>query len=136
MDVKMTPMIDVVFQLLIFFVCTVSFQALEEILPADLRAAGGAASETKLDPELLELEEVVVRVEAPDGRTHWVLNGREYGDLATLRGVLTQLVQIRSDLTVILDVDPAIEMGDVIDAYDTCRLAGFDRIHFAAKTSN
>ncbi|MEA1952290.1 MAG: biopolymer transporter ExbD, partial [Planctomycetota bacterium] len=33
LDVKMTPMIDVIFLLLIFFVCTASFQMLEEVLP-------------------------------------------------------------------------------------------------------
>src|ERR1700749_3619174 len=119
MDVKMTPMIDVVFQLLIFFVCTVSFQALEEILPADLKAAGGVASKTEIDPELLELEEVVIRVELVDGRTEWSLSGRKYASLADLRSVLTQLVDVRSDLSVILDIDPGVAMGDVIDVYDT-----------------
>jgi biopolymer transport protein ExbD len=135
MDVKMTPMIDVVFQLLIFFVCTVSFQALEEILPADLKAAGGVASKAEIDPELLELEELVIRVESVDGRTQWSLNGRVYASLADLRSVLRQLVEVRSDMAVILDIDPGIAMGDVIDVYDTCRMAGFERIHFAAKAS-
>ena len=31
-DVAMTPMIDVVFLLMIFFVCTASFEIVEEIL--------------------------------------------------------------------------------------------------------
>jgi biopolymer transport protein ExbD len=133
MDVKMTPMIDVVFQLLIFFVCTVSFQALEEILPADLQAPEGQGTTKPLDPALEELEEVVIRVVSEEGRTAWVLNERTYADLASLRGTLGQLVRIRSDLPVILDIDATVPMGDVIDVYDACRVAGFDRVQFAAK---
>ena len=34
--VQMTPMIDVVFQLLIFFICTASFAAVEELLSLSL----------------------------------------------------------------------------------------------------
>src|SRR5205814_9545565 len=88
-DVKMTPMIDVVFQLLIFFVCTVSFQALEEVLPTHLRASGGSGS-VMLDKELLELEDVIVRAVRQDGRTRWRLNDRGFDRLADLRGTLEQ----------------------------------------------
>ena len=36
MDSAMTPMIDVVFLLLIFFVWTASFQIVEQILPSEI----------------------------------------------------------------------------------------------------
>ena len=40
LDVKMTPMIDVIFLLLIFFVCTARFRASEEVLPTSLSLPG------------------------------------------------------------------------------------------------
>ena len=36
LEIKMTPMIDVVFLLLVFFVWTASFQAIEYLLPSSL----------------------------------------------------------------------------------------------------
>ena len=50
-DVKMTPMIDVVFLLLIFFVCTASFQIAEALLPAPLAYAGNVQTPTEIDIE-------------------------------------------------------------------------------------
>lgn len=134
-DVKMTPMIDVVFLLLIFFVCTASFQQLEEVLPTHLRAETTGASSAELDPELLELEDVIVKVVRRDGRTAWVLNEQPYATLAELRGVLEQLAAIRADLPVILDVQGQVPIGEVIDVYDVCRLAGFEMVQFAASAN-
>ena len=51
-DVAMTPMIDVVFQLLIFFICTASFQLAEELLPTSLAITGDAAAPSiEIEPE-------------------------------------------------------------------------------------
>ena len=133
LDVKMTPMIDVVFQLLIFFVCTVSFQALEESLPTELRGTGAAEAPAPLDPELAELEEVQVRVVRRDGRLEWLVNQRPCDTIAALRSVLGQLARLRGDLNVVLDVDAEIPIGQVVRVYDLCRSAGFRKIQFAAK---
>ena len=46
MEVKMTPMIDVIFLLLIFFVCTASFRAVEEVLPTNLSLPGAIGAES------------------------------------------------------------------------------------------
>ena len=40
-DVKMTPMIDVVFLLLVFFIWTASFQIVEQVLPSSVSAQRG-----------------------------------------------------------------------------------------------
>lgn len=130
-QLQMTPMIDVVFQLLIFFVCTASFQQLEELLPTPL-ASGGSIATAELAPELEELEEIVVTLRYIDAKPQWELNGRQFTQLELLAEPLRTLAGIRSDLPVILDVGSDVPLGYVIDLYDLCRVAGFDQVQFAA----
>lgn len=132
-DATMTPMIDVVFLLLIFFLCTANFQVLEELLPTRLLAQGAVAADLPLDPELQELEEVVIHLQAPGGQLEWVVNDRRYPQLAQVRAILFALAEVQSELPVVLDVDPDVPLGDVIDLYDVCRLAGFQQVQFAAR---
>ena len=127
----MTPMIDVVFLLLIFFVCTASFQIAEEILPAGLLALGGSAVDVDLQPEV-DLERVIVKIGDRAGRVAWLVNDRPYENLSQVRDVLAAVAQIDAGVPVILDVEGAVPLGHVIDAYDVCRLVGFDKIQFAA----
>lgn len=133
LDVKMTPMIDVVFLLLIFFVCTASFQIPEELLPTNLLGPGDV--ETVEPPELPEqlLEEVVVKaLDDNEGGVAWRIDDRPYATLAEVRRVLSALAAIRSNVPVVLDVEGTVSLGDVIDLYDLCRVAGFDTVQFAA----
>lgn len=134
MQLQMTPMIDVVFQLLIFFVCTASFQTPEQALPTLLSVAGGTSVvETPIDPELLELEDVVIKLIRSPAGTRWRVNEQLYERLPLLRDLLFALAKQRRDLPVILDVEAQVPLGDVIDLYDLCRIIGFERIQFAAK---
>ncbi len=133
MQLQMTPMIDVVFQLLIFFVCTTSFQALEQILPTTLSSAGGVGEAVETPPELVELEDVIIKLGRQPTSTTWQLNEQAIDSLPKLRERLMRLVRLRSDLPVILDVASDVPLGDVIDVYDLCRVVGFDKVQFAAK---
>ena len=133
LDVKMTPMIDVIFLLLIFFVCTASFQPPEHLLPTRLSLPGAIESSVELDPELLDLDQIVVKVLWRDGRAAWQINNNDYRQLAQVRDVLKAAYQIQIDLPVILDVDGAVPMADVIDVYDLCRRIGLQKVQFAAK---
>ena len=60
LDVKMTPMIDVIFLLLIFFVCTASFRAAEEVLPAQMPSSGTIAADVEIPEKVDVLGEIVV----------------------------------------------------------------------------
>lgn len=131
-EIKMTPMIDVIFLLLIFFVCTASFRAVEEILPARLLSPGGAESQAPVDPETLDLDEVVVRIEWASGRPCWRINERDYDRFDEVRAVLGSIARVKKDLPVILDINAAVPLENVIDAYDACRLVGLTKIEFAA----
>ena len=138
-DATMTPMIDVVFQLMIFFVCTASFNLTELVLPSRITAQESGGSEAALDPREADLERVVLAATRQTGQTQWRMNDRVCRDVAELRGLLGQLrrqmSQLGTDLTelpVIFDIDRPVPLGDVIDVYDACRLEGYRKLQFAA----
>jgi biopolymer transport protein ExbD len=128
----MTPMIDVVFQLMIFFICTASFQLAEELLPTSLAEAGGTSTRSPIEIEP-ELERILVRGTHADGSTRWIVNERPCDSLVEVRQVLRAVAKIDRALPVILDVAGDVPLGDMIDVYDLCRLEGFEKIQFAAE---
>ena len=136
-DVQMTPMIDVVFQLLIFFVCTVSFQIAEQSLPATPRAeaaSGTGAATTPVPPELEDLRQVEVKLIRIDGRTSWTVNGDACANLADVQrrlSALSRLQQFKSIVPVVLDVADDVPLADAIDVYDVALQLGFEKVQFA-----
>ena len=134
LDIKMTPMIDVVFLLLVFFVWTASFQVVEHLLPSSVSSALGSAAPdpTQPVPEIADFEDVVVRILLTEGQVGWVVNGNQVPTLQQLREQFQLIASIKRDAPVILDPDPGIPLGDVIDVYDLSRLAGFEKVQFAA----
>lgn len=131
LDVKMTPMIDVVFLLLIFFVCTASFQPLEQLLPTELQGPG--AVEIEPPPERIELERVVIRLGWNEAGPEWIVNQRACADLAEVGQVLATVAAIDASVGVVLDVDGRVPLGDVIAVYDLCRHVGLAEVQFAAE---
>lgn len=66
-DIDMTPMIDITFLLLIFFMCTLNLQPLEGLLLSNLPTNVGVfATPTQKDP-LPEVRLMLRRVEPPSG---------------------------------------------------------------------
>ena len=132
LEIKMTPMIDVVFLLLIFFVWTASFQVIEFLLPSELSVlAGNQASDEDPPPEA-DFEEVVVRIEWRGNRPAWTVNDRPSSSLQELRDQLAAIARIKLDAPVILHPDESVPLGDVIDVFDLSRLVGFEKVQFAA----
>jgi len=134
LDVKMTPMIDVIFLLLIFFVSTASFQAPEASLPTNLSLPGVVSDVEPIDLELEDLEEIVVEILWRDGHAGWQINERELASLDEVRAVLQAAADVKIDLPVILDVEDKdrVPIEDVIDVCDVCRQIGLERVKFAA----
>ena len=130
-EVKMTPMIDVIFLLLIFFVCTAGFQVVEEILPTNLSLPGSVDTEVEIDPLEEDLDEITVKIFQRGNRPAWQVNGRDYDRLEQVGAVLSAAAEIKIDLPVILDVDAEVPIEDVIDVCDLCRQIGLQRIQFA-----
>jgi biopolymer transport protein ExbD len=129
----MTPMIDVVFQLLIFFVIASTGQIAESLLPTQLPAEGAVTSLTPRTERESWADEVFVQLTRDDrDRTLADLNGTVYDDLERLTVVLSALAEISRENPIILQIDAAVPLGDVIRIYDACRSAGFESINFAA----
>jgi len=133
MQLRMTPMIDVIFLLLIFFVCTASFQPPEQWLPTLFSLPGSVSEAPPLEEELEELEQVVVYLYGPGGSPRWKVNQRPCRTLEELAAALRRLARIDNRIPVILDPEPQVPMGEVIQSYDLARAVGFQRIQFAAR---
>ncbi len=134
-EIAMTPMIDVVFLLLIFFICTASFQMIEDLLPTSLAVSGGNSAPAPVEVEP-ELERVLVQATSDGGQTRWIVNERSCDSLADVQRVLEAVARIDVSLPVILDVAPEVPLGDMINVYDLARLVGFERIQFAASADS
>lgn len=132
LDVPMTPMIDVVFQLLIFFICTASFQMAEDLLPTSLAATSGTSTAAPKEDEP-SLEQIVVRGLRVNGQTEWIVNERRCTSTSAVADVLRAIASIDATLPVILDVAPEVPIGEMIDVYDTSRVVGLQKIQFAAQ---
>lgn len=132
LDLPMTPMIDVVFQLIIFFLCTTRFTPLERILPTQMDLPGTQGAPGKIAPELADLTEVIIHLERQGAETRISLNGRPIKHERELAASLRALGQIRLDLPVVVDPDPDVVIEEVIKIYDLCRQIGFVRLQFAA----
>ncbi len=131
MGAVMTPMIDVVFLLLIFFLCTSSFQRPEKTLPASLLVASSGASDLNVEPEP-ELERVTLFIRREADATRWRVNERPVASLAEARALMQTLAEIDPSLPVTIDAGSEVEMGDLVDGYDAGRLAGFAKVQIAA----
>ena len=132
-EVMMTPMIDVVFLLLVFFIWTSSFQVVEHLLPSNIIAAAGTDGQAEIEPELLDLERIVIRILWQNEQPTWTVNGDKVATVEEVQGRLVAVAEIQSDLPVLLDPEQQVPLGLVIDIYDRARQVGFAKIQFAAE---
>jgi biopolymer transport protein ExbD len=133
LSLQLTPMIDCVFLLMIYFLWSSSFAMVEMTLPSTLTAqsaSGGAANPGEVGPEA-DFDNIVVRVQQAGGEVQWTVNDAPIGSLAELRRILTSIANIKRNAPVVLDAAGEVPLGDVIDVFDLSRLAGFERIQFA-----
>lgn len=136
MDIMMTPMIDVVFLLLIFFLTTSSFEKLEMLLPSSVteapnNAKAGVAAPTE-EPVQTEVDEIIVQLTtSAQGNPQIVLNEQPINGLPELTQKLAAIRKIRRDVPVILEPSDDIATLHVIETYDTIRQIGFSSVFLA-----
>ena len=126
----MTPMIDVVFLLLIFFVCASVGQVPEMLLPTKL--SPGALSAQEVVEPVKPLGDVWIRLRrTADSRTEFEVQNRLLADFDALKQMLIELADTAPEIPIILDIEGDIPMQDVIAVLDLCQVIGFETIDFA-----
>ncbi len=145
---EMTPMIDVTFLLLVFFLCTLQFKTLEGKLSAYLPKDQGLNA----GDELVEKIRVVVAVRdegarrdaarpsrAWSGEGHFELVGRmleyrvgprTYDDLGDVQARLEFLRERDPERPALVDARPGTVYADVVGVLDALALAGFEDVTF------
>ena len=119
--IELTPLIDVVFQLLIFFMVTMSFNKSNEyLLPVDLAEVktGGERSDEVFDGMTITVSK--------DGKV--LVNGKVPLTTAQLSERLTELYAVNPYAQILLRGDDKAAHGGVLDVLDAVKLAGFERV--------
>lgn len=133
-ELNMTPMIDCVFLLMVYFIWSSNFLPLEYLLPGQLSAlpsSGGGVSSNDPPPPEKDFDDIVVRIVQSDEGLQWKVNDVELGSLNELATQLNRIAAIKTDAPVILHPDEDVSVGDVIDVFDLARGVGFAKIQFA-----
>ncbi len=134
-ELQLTPMIDCVFLLMIYFLWSSSFAIAEMALPSKLSAASAAGSAPRMnEPPLAEADfpNVVIRILWNGSAAVWTVNDVPLGSLDELKQRLVSIVRIKRDAPIVLDPASDVPLGDVIEVFDLSRLVGFQKIQFAA----
>ena len=133
---SMTPMIDVVFLLLVFFVCASVGQKPDLLLPADL-ADGSTETEIQLppsDPDELPPQKVQIDLTRnTDGRLLIDLNRGRLSGAQELRQRLQTLAELDPRSQIILNAADEVSNQQWIAVYDLCQSLAFDSISFAVR---
>ncbi len=121
----MTPMIDMTFLLLIFFMCNLNFKTMEGVLPSylpkDVGIFGGAPTRSPIEPIRIKL------LKTSDGAEVWMggeqfTGENKYEYLANSIQIQASKVQIVDDkLPVIIEPETSVAFQDVVSVLNACR---------------
>ncbi|MEW6027017.1 MAG: biopolymer transporter ExbD [Planctomycetota bacterium] len=142
LELQMTPMIDVIFQLMIFFMCSIHFKSLEGKLYSYLPKDKGMSNTQVTDPILDEVRiKLAYSENAPPLLTKIKVGERDFGSdwdalYKHMLGLKDSLVTPSGDIIPVkIDSDEMIPTQSVVSALNICKKAGVQKTEFAAKTS-
>lgn len=136
----MTPMIDVIFQLLIFFMCAIHFKSLEGKLYAYMPPKGMISHRVFIPP----IDEVRIKLAYSEHSPLMAkvkLGDIYFKDWDSLERHLKDLAPdlVTSDgldiIPVKIDVDGDVPAQAVVSVLNICKKAGVQKTEFAAKSS-
>jgi len=127
LDVNITPLIDIVFLLLIFFMVSTTFERESEIDITLPEATIDAGKETS------EVIEVTI---SADGT--FFINGKRVinNQVATLKQALLKVANGREDPPIIISADAKATHQAVVSVMDAARQLGFIHLSFATSQIN
>ena len=118
-EINMSPLIDVVFILLIFFIVTTTF----------VEETGVEVSKPQaISAEQLQKESIMIAITA-DGQI--VYGGRNIGT-AGLRPLVERLLS-RGDLPVVILTDRSVDVGLLVSVIDEAKLGGAVSVNIATR---
>ncbi len=142
-DSMMTPMIDVVFLLLVFFLATSSFQRLEKALPSAVAAAPdsrqqGNGTQPQDPSTLTDWSDVVIRIKKNSNSVatnsmEYSMNGEPIASLEILSSRLTAILRVRADVPIVIDPEDNVPAGEAIHVYDAARANGSVAVFLVAR---
>lgn len=147
-EMNMTPMIDIVFQLLIFFIVNLKFKTLEKKLLSYLPTDFGLASQ----PQIVEESFMTVKLQQPlkseDNRRIMFRKTRFYIERDRIEGVdtrdihsqiftrLKDFIGVTPDAKGKIDASKGVPHGYVVSVLDVFRKAGYKTITFVGLAKN
>ncbi|MFA5793966.1 MAG: biopolymer transporter ExbD [Candidatus Brocadiia bacterium] len=141
MEINMTPMIDVIFQLIIFFMCSIHFKSLEGKLQSYLPKNKGPEPTIVTEPD--DLNEVRIKlIYSPDSKplmSKIVIGTENIPDWDALEKRVTSITaDQRNRITekpIPFKIDPQLKVPTqaVINVINICKKAGVSKIEFAYK---
>lgn len=127
-EVPMSPLIDCVFLLLIFFLVTTMMKKWEKQIPLSLPPSTSSLSTVQSgeQPIVLSVDEEnqiyqMVNVDAYSGEGNYI-------PVSDLSSFLNELKQTHgTDIAIDVSAYRTVSVKQVIDVFDACQIAGFDR---------
>jgi len=111
-EVDMTPMLDIVFIMLIFFIVTATF----------VKESGLDVTRPDSDEPPPQTETVTILISITDEGGIW-MEGREV-DIRAVRANVERLIAENPDSNVVVQADPRSESNLLVGVMDQARLAG------------
>ncbi len=119
-DLDITPMLDIVFIMLIFFIVTTSFVK-EAGISVNSPSASSAVSQDK----------AAIFVAINDENEVWI--DKRQVDIATVRAIVARLHTNNPDGAVVIQADKTVSTDQLMNVMNQVRLAGVNNIALAAK---
>ena len=129
-QLSMTAMIDVIFLLLIFFVCTANHDRIEALLATELASSGVTGSVAEIGQELLNLDHARITISYENGQPVWQVEERNCLTLRDLQAVLVQIATAKDDFPLVISCDENVPVEFWLDVIDACREVGLKNISF------
>jgi biopolymer transport protein ExbD len=127
-QLNMAAMVDIVFLLLIFFMCTSSISRLESSLSGQVSRLGpGTGRESE------DMLPFIVKLERVSGGVLVSLEDRPCATFEDLYGRLRETYARGGDNQVLIKGQGAVPYGYMVAALDACRRAGFQTVAFSAE---
>ena len=130
---NMTPMVDIVMVILIFFMATAAFMGSEWFLRAAIpfEAGRGADNKKPNDPLAIPLKPLDVLMDAgPDGRTFVTFLELKRVSVEDFIARVSQFprTQTTSELEVVIKPMPSVPYADVVRVHAACDAAGIYKV--------